>query len=143
MEIAKSGSWVLLRLEHGEDILESFTKIASGESYTMVVTTGLGMISDFELGFFDEGTYIRQRFDEPHELLSLQGSVSSEGDNRVHVHASVASREHEAFGGHLLGGKVWMSNEILLLRLEGQRSKRVIHPVRKVGVLTFEGLSKT
>lgn len=129
-------------MEHGEDILESFSRVAEGEESTMVVTAGLGMISDFELGFFDEGRYIKKRFSEPHELLSLQGSVSSEGDNRVHIHASVASREHEAFGGHLLGGKVWMSNEILLLRLQGQRSARVVHPRRNVGVLTFERFSE-
>jgi len=45
--------------------------------------------------------------------------------------------KHEAFGGHLLGGKVWMSNEISLLRFEGVRSERTMDPERKGGVLHF------
>lgn len=137
MEVARSGQCVMLRLEHGEDILGSLSRVLEGEKTTMVIAAGLGMIVDFELGYFDRGNYISKSFDEPHELLSLQGSVSSEGENRIHIHVVVANTEHEAFGGHLLGGKVWMSNEIALLRLEAVRSKREQDPVKKVGVLHF------
>jgi predicted DNA-binding protein with PD1-like motif len=137
MEVARSGQCVMLRLEHGEDILGSMAEVVKSEEMTSVITAGLGMIVDFELGFFDRGTYVRRRYDEPHELLSLQGSVSSEGENRTHIHATVANKDHEAFGGHLLGGKVWMSNEIALLRLEGIRSRREQDPIKKVGVLHF------
>ncbi len=137
MEVARSGSCVMLRLEHGEDVLGSLAEAVAGEKSTMVVTTGLGMIVNFELGFFDRGSYIRRSFDEPHELLSLQGSVSSEGDNRIHIHATVANMEHAASGGHLLAGKVWMSNEIALLRLDGTRSRREMDQAKKVGILHF------
>ncbi len=137
MEVVRDGPFVMLRLENGEDILESVMRAAEDERSTMAVTTGLGMIADFEIGFFDRGTYAKKSFDTPHELLCLQGSVSSEGDNRVHIHATVADKEHKAFGGHLLRGKVWMSNEILLTRLGGARSKRSLDPELKVGVLHF------
>jgi len=137
MEVARDGPFVMLRLENGEDILESVICAAEDERSTLAVTTGLGMIADFELGFFDRGTYIRKSFDAPHELLCLQGSISSEGDSRVHIHATVADKEHRAFGGHLLRGKVWMSNEILLTKLDGARSKRTVDPELKVGVLHF------
>ncbi len=137
MEVVRDGPFVMLRLENGEDILESVIHAVGSERSTMAVTTGLGMIADFELGFFDRGTYIRKSIDAPHELLCLQGSISSEGDNRVHIHATVADKEHRAFGGHLLRGKVWMSNEILLMKLDGVRSKRALDPELKVGVLHF------
>jgi hypothetical protein len=35
-------------------------------------------------------------------------------------------------------GKVWMSNEIGLLRLDGRFSKRVMDPGKKVGILHIE-----
>jgi len=139
MEVARSGQCVMLRLEHGEDILESIAKVVGGDESTMAITMGLGMIVDFELGYFDRGNYIRKRFDEPHELLSMQGSVSSEGDNRIHVHVAVANKEHYAYGGHLLGGRVWMSNEISLLELDRVRSYRSVDPELKVGVLHLMG----
>jgi len=135
MEVARSGSCMILRLAHGEDILESVKSATEKEKHTMMITAGLGMIVGFELGYFDRGTYLKKSFSEPHELLSMQGSVSGEGDNRIHIHVTVADKEHEAFGGHLLGGKVWMSNEISLLLLEGVRSHRAVDPELKVGVL--------
>jgi predicted DNA-binding protein with PD1-like motif len=125
----------MLRLDHGEDILESIKSSIKEERSTLIVVTGLGMISDFDLGFFERGNYLKRTYAEPHELLALQGSISTEGDPRIHIHATVANKEHEAFGGHLMRGKVWMSNEIGLVRLERVISIRSMDPEKKVGIL--------
>jgi predicted DNA-binding protein with PD1-like motif len=135
MQIARAGSVLMLRLDHGEDILASIGSAVKDEKSTMLVVTGLGMLSDFELGFFDRGSYIRREYPDPHELLSLQGSIAAEGEPRIHIHATVADTEHRAFGGHLMRGKAWMSNEIGLLRLEGHRSSRIFDNDKRVGVL--------
>lgn len=135
MEVARKGPVLLLRLEHGEDILGSVQNAVRDEHSTMLLVTGLGMISDFELGYFDRGKYLKKSFSEPHELLALQGSVASEGEPRLHVHATVADAEHRAFGGHLMRGKAWMSNEIGFVRVEGHSSRRVVDPDKNVGIL--------
>ena len=135
MEIARKEAFVLVRLEHGEDIIESIKQTVKEERSTMVLVVGLGMISDFELGFFDRGNYLTQSYNDPHELLSLQGTIATEGEPRIHIHATVANKEHEAFGGHLMRGKAWMSNEIGLLRLERLISVRSMDPEKKVGIL--------
>ena len=135
MEIARKEAFVLVRLEHGEDIIESIKQTVKEERSTMVLVVGLGMISDFELGFFDRGNYLTQSYNDPHELLSLQGTIATEGEPRIHIHATVANKEHEAFGGHLMRGKTWMSNEIGLLRLERLISVRSMDPEKKVGIL--------
>lgn len=101
----------------------------------MIVVSGLGMISEFELGYFDRGDYLKRSYDEPHELLALQGTISTEGEPRIHIHATVANKEHDAFGGHLMRGKAWMSNEIGLMRLERLISVRSMDPEMKVGIL--------
>lgn len=129
---------VFLRLDHDDDILGRIKEVVQSESSTFVFTTGLGMIHDFELGYFDNGQYVKKHYSEPHELLAMQGSVSSNGDPRVHIHVAVANRNHEAFGGHLLSGRVWMSNELVLLALDDVSSKRQMDPMRKVGVLHFD-----
>ncbi|OGS42154.1 MAG: hypothetical protein A3K67_01180 [Euryarchaeota archaeon RBG_16_62_10] len=135
MEVAKRDMFVMMRLDHGDDILSSVAEVVKRESSTLLVVTGLGMISDFELGYFDRGNYIKRAFDEPHELLALQGSVANEGEPRIHIHATVANMRHEAFGGHLMRGKAWMSNEIGLLKLKGITSRRVLDPEKKLGIL--------
>ena len=135
MQIARDDKAMFIRLDHGEDILASLSEAAREEESTLVLTTGLGMISDFEIGYFDNGTYVKKAIEEAHELLSMQGSVATEGDPRLHIHVTVADKSHSAFGGHLLRGKVWMSNEIVALRIEGLSSSREFDPVKKVGVL--------
>jgi predicted DNA-binding protein with PD1-like motif len=135
MEIAKTDSYLMLKLEHGEDVIGSVQEAVKGEQSTLLLIVGLGMISDFELGYFDRGNYLKESFHEPHELLALQGSVAVEGDPRIHIHATVADTEHRVFGGHLMKGKVWMSNEIGLVRLKGVASRRVFDSEKKVGVL--------
>ncbi len=138
MQVARRDDTLVLRLDHGEDVLESILKGAEDDGSTKIITAGLGMISDFELGYFDSGNYITRSFTEAHELLSMQGSVASEGEPRLHVHVAVANKSHAAFGGHLLRGKVWMSNEICLLSLHDLGSARKLDPVKKVGILQLK-----
>ena len=135
MQVARRGNALVLRLDHGEDVLESIAECVEEDKSTIILTTGLGMISEFELGYFDNGEYVTKAFKEAHELLSMQGSVASDGGPRLHIHVAVADRSHNAFGGHLLRGKVWMSNEICLLRIDGLESRRQMDPEKKVGIL--------
>lgn len=137
MQQSSSGPVRVLRLDHGEDILESILKSAEGSMSTMLICTGLGMITDFELGYFDRGTYIQKSYSEPHELLSIQGSISSHGEPRVHAHVAVADKDHKVSGGHLLRGKVWMSNEIGIIVLDSVHSSREVDPVKKVAILNL------
>ncbi len=135
MEIARSQEHILIRLGHGEDILKTLGEVVSEEKTTLLIVTGIGMITDFELGYFEEGQYIKKAFKDPHELVMLQGTIASEGEPRMHIHAVVADKEHQAFGGHLLKGWAWVSNEIGMLRLKGVRSKRILDRERGVAVL--------
>lgn len=124
-------------MNHGENILESIEEIVADEKSTLLIVAGIGMITDFELGYFDreKREYIRKSFNEPHELTMLQGSVASEGSPRMHIHAVVADRDHHTSGGHLLKGWVWISNEIGLLRVKGVSSKRWMDKEKGVAVL--------
>lgn len=135
MQVARNRDSLVLRLDHGDDILDSIGQSVEAERSTMSIVAGLGMISEFELGYFDEGKYIKAYFEEVHELLSVQGSVASEGNPRIHVHATVANRFHKAYGGHLLRGKAWMSNEIFMIRIDGLHSVREVDPEKRVGIL--------
>ena len=135
MEIAHSQDYIMLRLAHGENILKTLEEVVAEEKASLLIATGIGMITDFELGYFENGEYVKMAFKEPHELVMLQGTVASEGELRMHIHAVVADKDHRAFGGHLLKGWVWVSNEIGLLRLKGVRSKRILDKDRGVAVL--------
>ncbi len=139
MEVARTEEYVLLRLSHGEKVIESIGEALKDDKSTFLVAVGVGMLTDFELGYFDKGQYVKKSFHEPHELLALQGSVAAEGEPRMHVHAVVADREHRTYGGHLFGGRVWMSNEIGFLRLPAVGSRRTMDKEKGVAVLHLSG----
>jgi len=62
-EVARKGDSLALRLDHGDDILRSIGRSTEAERSTMSIVAGLGMISEFELGYFDEGNYIKAYFE--------------------------------------------------------------------------------
>lgn len=135
MQKVEDDRFIMLRLDHGEDIMEAISEATMNEKGTLMIAAGLGMMYEFEIGYFDKGNYIKRKMEEPVELLTMSGSISSRGENRIHIHASLATRDHDSIGGHLISGKTWMSEEILLVRLSNIISERIIDPQKKVGVL--------
>jgi len=109
-----------------------------------LVLGGIGMLRDFELGYFDGKEYHKRTFAEPHELVSLQGTVvadgpgtpgiptsetnetgTSEGGNPIaHLHAVLAGPDLAPVAGHLFGGVVGVTLEVNLLPLAGSVSRR-------------------
>jgi predicted DNA-binding protein with PD1-like motif len=70
------------------------------------------------LGFFDRARrdYARRVIREQVEVVSLLGNVALDaGEPRVHVHAVVARHDGGALGGHLLGGTVDPTLEVVIV----------------------------
>ena len=66
---------------------------------------------------------------EPHEIVSITGTLSNEG---MHVHLSVANRMGQVLGGHLVDGcQVYTTIELVVGELEGLRFGR--EPDEKTG----------
>lgn len=97
-----------------------------GGTGNWLVLGGIGMLRDFELGYFDGEEYHNRTFTEPYELVTLQGTVVAqgpEGQPIAHLHATVAGLDHKCVGGHLFGGIVGVTLEVNLLSLEGPASR--------------------
>lgn len=91
-----------------------------------MVLGGIGMLKDFELGYFDGEEYHKQTFDAPHELVSLQGTIvqkGPEGNPLAHLHAALAGPGFSTVSGHLFQGQVGVTLELNLLPLDGSASR--------------------
>ncbi|MEE9224482.1 MAG: PPC domain-containing DNA-binding protein, partial [Thermoplasmata archaeon] len=105
MVIMKSGedkSLIVAKLEDGEDLFESLGAIV--EEYDIesgLVLTGIGMLRNFVLGYFDGEVYRKKEFKSACELVSLQGSITTEKETVIHLHASLADENNNVIGGHL------------------------------------------
>jgi predicted DNA-binding protein with PD1-like motif len=121
MVIMKSGedkSLIVAKFEDGEDLFESFkTIIREHKIESGIVLTGIGMLRNFVLGYYDGETYRNKEFKEPHELVSLQGSITTKNETVIHLHASLADEQNNVIGGHVFQAEVNMLNEIVVRKL--------------------------
>ena len=128
MQSKEEENLIFVRLFPGEDIYRELKEVCQKHKVeTAVVLSGLGQLTQFELGYFKEkGNYTPQEFEKPHELLSLTGNISlQEGDYNFHLHAVLGNEEKEVVGGHLIKGKVEVTNEIVLLKTSLKVKRRL------------------
>jgi hypothetical protein len=70
--------------------------------------------------------YQRSAIDEQCEVLSLVGDIAlDEGRPAVHAHIVLGRRDLSAVGGHLFGGRVWPTFEIVVTETPVALRKRM------------------
>ena len=132
--------YIILKFDDGEDLMESLKgaisqfRISSGH-----VISGIGMLRNIEIGYFagKEKGYSVKTLQEPHELVSLQGSISTAGGAVIHLHCSLANLNHEIVGGHLNSATVCVLNEILIRKTDKTVLGRVHNPKTGLKELTI------
>lgn len=116
MPAARGENLIALRLDDGDDLLPSLKSLLGNDS-TAVIVSAIGMLRDFELGWLGPEGYIRRTFREPFELLSVSGTVNRKPDGSafIHPHASLSGADYSVVGGHLFGGRVHNTLEMVLM----------------------------
>ncbi len=124
MQYKRDGNNYVVKLERGDDVMGQlgtlFTKegISSGS-----VLWAVGMIENLEIGYFNGKEYEKQTYKGPLEVVSFHGSIAM-NDPRLHIHVSVAGKDHSAHGGHLFGGAANPLLELHVARLDGVKMER-------------------
>lgn len=104
MKYKHEGQNYLLRLEKGELLVESLTRLIESEKIAAAWISGLGAAAWAELGYYDlEGhTYHWKKFDELMEITSIQGNIAWDGGKPViHMHGTFSGHDMRAVGGHI------------------------------------------
>jgi predicted DNA-binding protein with PD1-like motif len=112
------GQTHVLVFDKGDDVVEHLLGFAREEGLTAASFTGIGAFSDVVLGYFDRERkdYRRIPVDEQVEVLLLAGDVAlKDAEPQVHAHVVVGKADGSAWGGHLLGGHVWPTLEVVLV----------------------------
>jgi predicted DNA-binding protein with PD1-like motif len=122
MESEIEDNFIVVKLENDDDLFKNIKEVTGKYNIRSgLILTGIGMIKDFELGYFDPEGYKTSSFSEPHELVSMSGSIAfdkNDPNNLLpHIHCAVAGRDHHVFGGHLNKATVNVINEITIVRL--------------------------
>ena len=129
MQSSADGDVVIAKLDDGDDLFASIDALAAEHRVANgIVLWAIGMLRDFEIGYYTGNAYERETYADPMELLALHGSYAAKADPRMHVHAAAAGRDHRVVGGHLFRGTVAVLNELCLRRLRDTELARVLNP---------------
>lgn len=111
---------LIIKLEKGEDLLETLNSIVERENIEAGFFTGIGALSKVRMGIFTQGKYEEITIEDELEIVSLLGNISlKDGKPFVHAHITVSKKGGEAFGGHLLSESIIsVTCEIFLVRLK-------------------------
>jgi uncharacterized protein len=116
----------IIRLERGEELMESLARLAECERIKSGYFSGLGAALQAELGIYllDKKVYQFRNLDGPLEILSIIGGISSkDGQVFVHAHMSVADSELNVRGGHVKSATIGATCEIFLIALPGELTR--------------------
>lgn len=129
MQSRAEGSRVMAKLSDGEDVFACLEALArQNDIDSGAVLWGIGMLQDFELGFFRPEGYEKRSYRDRHELIALHGSIAMKAEPKFHLHAAVAGPDHAVVGGHLFRARACVVNEISIERFEGIRLDRKRNP---------------
>ena len=107
---------MLVRLEKGEEIMESLKKIAK-EHCPVGSFSGIGALSPVEIGYYNMKEYVTKEFNQlnTYEVLSLQGNIAKGEEPFIHAHIQCSGSDYCVFGGHLVKGIVSVTMEIAFI----------------------------
>ncbi|MEO0123264.1 MAG: PPC domain-containing DNA-binding protein [candidate division WOR-3 bacterium] len=118
MTYKKYQNYYILRLQKGEEIIESIKIFAKKIKLKGAFLYGLGVGERLKLGYFDahKKSYIEKHFEDEYEFTSFLGNVSYfEKELVIHIHVTITDKNFNAFGGHLFSGYVPATLEIIVL----------------------------
>ena len=126
-------------LEDGEDVFVSIRDLCrSRQVDSALILSGIGMLRHVKIGYWDGATYQIKEYHEPLELVSMSGSVASQnGELSVHIHVSLAGKDHAGIAGHLVEGTVNNINELSIAPFPASSFERRYSEMTKLNMLNF------
>ena len=117
MEYKKQDNCFFVRLEPGEEIVESLTKLCKHEQILAGTVSGLGATNEVTVGLFDTASkqYFANTYTGDMEITTLSGNISrKDGEEYLHLHINVADRSNRVIGGHLSRCVISVTAEIVM-----------------------------
>ncbi len=118
-----------LVFESGDDVLAGIREFARKLHFKAAHFSGIGGFSDVVLGYFDLAAkrYRPIPLTEQVEVVSLTGDVAldEQGEPTVHAHVVVGRADGSARAGHLLGGHVRPTLELVLVQSPRHLQRRL------------------
>ena len=123
MQYRQFGDTYMLRIDYGEEILQSLKQMCEREGIRLAQVSAIGAVDHAIVGVYDlQGKrYHQEETNEFMEIASLSGSVTGmNGQPYIHLHVTMADQKHILHGGHAIELRVGATCEMFVRVLDGQ-----------------------
>ncbi len=127
MKGKKIGDRWVLRLDKGDEIIESLTNFLENNNIKTGYLTGIGATNNIEIGLFaaENKKFVTKKFKGDYEIISLMGNISMQMNKiKLHIHITIADKELRAFGGHLYSAKISAVCEIFIKEIPEELNRK-------------------
>ena len=123
MKYKRYGSNIIVRIDRGEEIVETLEHVCRENDITLGLVSGIGATNRATIGLFETGTkkYLSKELVGEHEITHLSGNISSmNGEVYPHFHITLSDSHYNAFGGHLNSAMVSGTCEVVINVIDGK-----------------------
>ena len=127
MQYKRFGNTCMVRIDLGEDIVESLKKLREDEQIRLGRVEAIGATDHAVIGVYDlaKKEYYPEKIDGFMEIASLNGNITAmDGKPYIHLHTVLADQQHVIHGGHVLEMRVGATCEMFVTVLEGEVTRQ-------------------
>lgn len=137
----KTPTGYLMVLRRGDNVLERLEALAAEENIPSASLMGIGFFREVTFGFYDfeKKEFSPQSFRDV-EVAGMTGSIAwKDGSPSIHAHATVAGRDFQAVGGHILAAEVGTGSAEITVIVHEAKLERQVDPEIGANVLQVDG----
>ena len=114
MEYTETDEAIVVRLDPGDEVLDSLATIREAADVSGGFFTGIGAVDRATLGHYDTDTeeYTEETFEGQFEVTAFSGNI---GPDKIHAHIQLAKRDFSTIGGHCSGARVSGTFEVIVV----------------------------
>lgn len=123
MEYRKFDNVYVVRIDKGEEILQSIKTLAEKENIVLAKVEALGAVNNVTVGVYNtrQKKYYSNSFEGNFEIVSLLGTINTMNNKfYTHIHMSFGNDKGEVFGGHLNSAVVSATCEMIVTLINGK-----------------------
>jgi len=127
MEFRKLENKYIVRLDKGEEVIETIKSLCQKEKIMIGSVFGIGAVKNIELRYFDPDTkkYYDKKFEDSHEAAPLSGNITTlAGETYLHLHACLGDYNFNTVTGHLKSAVVSATLEVIIDSADGKVDRK-------------------
>ena len=138
MKSKRLGGKYILRLDKGEEIVETLKQFCGNKKIFLGTVTGIGATNRATVGCFlaDTKKYVARDLVGNFEIAPLVGNISTM-NNKVylHLHCQLSDDKQNTFGGHLSSAIVSATFEAVIEPMKGRMNRKFS---KEIGLNLFD-----